>query len=181
MRSEILQLQKRLGITTVYVTHDQEEAMAISDRIAVMDRGSIAQIASAEDLYDRPRNEFVARFIGRANMLDGRLLTAGAMPSVEVLGQTIAVPAAPAGVQVGGSVSVMVRPERVVLAAAGGTGLAGKVLTRTFLGEKAEYHVAVGEQTIQATLFSDGRSARFAVGDAVQLKFPTENIHLIGA
>jgi ABC-type Fe3+/spermidine/putrescine transport system ATPase subunit len=72
MRSEILQLQKRLNITTVYVTHDQEEAMAISDRIAVMDRGSIAQIASAEDLYDRPKSEFVKatvwlRIVNRTN------------------------------------------------------------------------------------------------------------------
>ena len=182
MRSEILQLQKRLNITTVYVTHDQEEAMAISDRIAVMDRGSIAQIASAEDLYDRPKSEFVARFIGRANLLQGTLRSAGAQPAVEVLGQAMAVPAAPAGAKAGDSVSVMVRPERVQLAPAGAAqGLAGQVVTRTFLGEKTEYHVEAGGQTLQVAQFGDARAVRFAPGDAVHLRFPTENIHLIGA
>src|SRR5438105_10725717 len=73
MREEIRDLQKRLGVTTVYVTHDQEEAMAISDRIAVMDRGEIVQIGSAEALYHSPASEFVARFIGRTNLLEGRV------------------------------------------------------------------------------------------------------------
>src|SRR5215475_5838430 len=67
MRAEIRSLQKKLGITTVYVTHDQEEAMAISDRIAVMNRGEIAQVGDAEQLYRRPASAFVARFIGHAN------------------------------------------------------------------------------------------------------------------
>ncbi len=73
MRDEIRQLQKRLGVTTVYVTHDQEEAMAISDRIAVMDRGEIVQVGTAESLYHSPANEFVAHFIGRTNLLSARV------------------------------------------------------------------------------------------------------------
>ena len=77
MREEIRSLQKRIGITTVYVTHDQEEAMAISDRIAVMDRGQAVQQGTAHDLYYRPVSEFVARFIGRANLVDGKVLSAG--------------------------------------------------------------------------------------------------------
>ena len=68
MRDEIRDLQRRLGITAVYVTHDQEEAMAISDRIAVMNKGVIEQIGTAEDLYRRPASEFVARFIGRVEL-----------------------------------------------------------------------------------------------------------------
>jgi ABC-type Fe3+/spermidine/putrescine transport system ATPase subunit len=156
--------------------------MAISDRIAVMDRGSIAQIASAEDLYDRPNSEFVARFIGRANLLQGTLRSTGAQPVVEVLGQAMAVPAAPAGAKAGDRVSVMVRPERVQLLPAGATqGLAGRVVGRTFLGEKTEYHVEAGGQKLQVAQFGDTRAVRFAPGDGVQLRFPTENIHLIGA
>ncbi len=180
MRSEIQQLQKRLGITTVYVTHDQEEAMAISDRIAVMSGGKIVQIDVAEDLYDHPHNEFVARFIGRANLLDGRLtrIDAGKV-AVEVLGQTIVVTGAPVGSKPGDAVRVMIRPERIALAREGSQGATGNVVSRTFLGEKTEYYVAVGEHTIQATLIGQGRSSSFAAGDAVLVVFPAENIHLI--
>src|SRR4029077_20870599 len=83
MRDEIRALQKRIGITTVYVTHDQEEAMAISDRIAVMERGEVVQDGTAQDLYYRPATEFVARFIGRTNLVTARIISAG---EVEVEG-----------------------------------------------------------------------------------------------
>ena len=180
MRDEIQQLQKRLGITTVYVTHDQEEAMAISDRIAVMSGGKIVQIAAAEDLYDRPSNEFVARFIGRANLLDGRLTSVdGEKVAVEVLGQTIVVSGAPVGAKAGDAVRVMIRPERISLARNGAEGVAAKVVSRTFLGEKTEYYVSVGEHIIQATLFGQGRASALASGDTVQVIFPAANIHLI--
>ncbi len=183
MRSEIQQLQKRLGITTVYVTHDQEEAMAISDRIAVMSGGEIVQIATAEDLYDHPHNEFVARFIGRANLLDGKLTSVeSGKVAVDVLGQTILVTGAPDGYKAGDAVRVMIRPERIALArngTTGTTGAIGKVLARTFLGEKTEYHVAVGEHSIQATLFGQRLASVFAPDDMVQVTFPAENIHLI--
>lgn len=180
MRSEIQQLQKRLGITTVYVTHDQEEAMAISDCIAVMSGGKIVQIDVAEDLYDHPDSEFVARFIGRANLLDGRLVGVdGTTVTVEVLGQTISVSGAPQGAKAGDAIRVMIRPERISLARDGSQGVAGRVVTRAFLGEKTEYHVAVGDQTIQATLFGQGRATAFVDNESVQVLFPAENIHLI--
>ena len=183
MRSEIQQLQKRLGITTVYVTHDQEEAMAISDRIAVMSTGSIVQIGSAEDLYDRPTNEFVARFIGRTNLFDGKLRSRTASETVvEVLGQAIAAPSVPEGLNAGDAVRVMIRPERIRLTNDGGDGTQGmvaKVSSRTFLGEKTEYHVAVGNQVIQATLYGDARHAAFAVGDSVRAVLPDDGIHLM--
>ena len=180
MRSEIQQLQKRLGVTTVYVTHDQEEAMAISDRIAVMSGGKIVQIDVAEDLYDHPCNEFVARFIGRANLLDGKLTSVDAEKvAVEVLGQTIVVTGAPDGSKAGDAVRVMIRPERIAIARGGLQGVAAIVVTRTFLGEKTDYHVAIGEHSIQATMFGQSRASAFAPGDTVRLTFPAENIHLI--
>ncbi len=180
MRSEIQQLQKRLGITTVYVTHDQEEAMAISDRIAVMNSGSIVQIASAEDLYDRPTNEFVARFIGRTNLFDGKLRSVSAGETVvEVLGQAIAAPSAPDGLKAGDAVRVMIRPERIQLTSDGAQGMKAKVLSRTFLGEKTEFHVTVGDQVIQATLYGQGRQVGFAVGDSVAVMLPADGIHLM--
>ena len=145
-----------------------------------MSGGKIVQIDVAEDLYDHPRNEFVARFIGRANLLDGKLRTVEAgKVAVEVLGQTIVVTGAPEGSKAGDVVRVMIRPERISLAREGAQGVTGKVVTRTFLGEKTEYHVAVGEHSIQATLFGQGRASAFTVGDAVQVIFPAANIHLI--
>src|ERR1700757_2711880 len=92
MRDEIRALQRRLGITTIYVTHDQEEAMAVSDRIVVMNQGSVVQQGSAVELYHRPPSEFVARFIGRVNLVRGRVSgRAGDALSIDALGTTIAV------------------------------------------------------------------------------------------
>src|ERR1700730_133359 len=101
MRDEIRQLQKRLGITTVYVTHDQEEAMAISDRIAVMDRGEIVQVGSAEALYHTPNSVFVARFIGSTNLMSGRVTgVRGGDAEIEIAGRALRVasPATTVGV-----------------------------------------------------------------------------------
>jgi len=183
MRGEIAQLQKRLGITTVYVTHDQEEAMAISDRIAVMHAGAIVQIDVAQDLYDHPRNEFVARFIGRANLLDARLaLVQAGKATLQVLGQHMEVSVVPQDSKAGDALRVMIRPERIGLArgvAPGLAGVAGTVVSRTFLGEKAEYEVAVGEQIVQASLFGETRSSAFAPGDSVRVILPAENVHVI--
>src|SRR5438477_5668428 len=96
MRDEIRDLQRRLGITTIYVTHDQEEAMAVSDRIAVMNQGSVVQIGTAEDLYHRPASEFVARFVGNVNLVPGRVTSDGADGwRVETLGSHIRVRHAP--------------------------------------------------------------------------------------
>src|SRR5262252_8149787 len=86
MRGELKRLQSKIGITTVYVTHDQSEALALSDRIAVIEAGRISQIGSPQDIYFRPANPFVARFVGATNLLPGRLLEAsGSTGEVEVL------------------------------------------------------------------------------------------------
>src|SRR5207253_4157063 len=90
MRHEIRDLQRRLSITTIYVTHDQEEAMAVSDRIAVMNRGSVVQEGSAEDLYHRPASQFVAQFVGRINLISGRVLAVDGMSArIEALGREV--------------------------------------------------------------------------------------------
>ena len=87
MRGELKRLQSKIGITTVYVTHDQSEALALSDQIAVIDQGRITQIGSPQDIYFRPANPFVARFVGATNLLAGRLIgAANGRGEVEVLG-----------------------------------------------------------------------------------------------
>jgi iron(III) transport system ATP-binding protein len=178
MRGEIRALQQALSITAVYVTHDQEEAMAISDRIAVMSRGSIVQEGSAEELYARPASEFVARFIGRVNLLAARVVEVGGAVVVEVAGQRLK-PVAPVRPAAGDKVRVVVRPETIELAPSGGAGPAGTIVARTFLGEKVEYQVRVGDETLQVTRPGGALDARFAPGVSVSVRFPAEGVGLL--
>lgn len=181
MRGELRELQKRLDITAVYVTHDQEEAMAISDRIAVMHQGAIVQEGTAEDLYRRPASEFVAQFIGRTNLLSARVLAAGAAGvEIELASQRIRVPDETARVAAGETVRVVVRPEVInVYAAESGSGVPGTIVSRTFLGEKAEYQVQVGAEILQVTSYDPVRRGTFAPGQQVRLSFPAEGIQLL--
>jgi ABC-type Fe3+/spermidine/putrescine transport system ATPase subunit len=180
MRGEIQRLQKALGITAVYVTHDQEEAMAISDRIAVMHQGVIVQDGSAEALYHRPASEFVAQFIGRTNLLRGRVVAAGAAGvEVEAPGFRLVVAQPGLRAAVGAAVTLVLRPESITLSA-GGAGLRGTIVSRTFLGEKVEYHVRVGGETLQVTAYGAAGARIFAPGDAVTLEVPATGIWLLG-
>jgi iron(III) transport system ATP-binding protein len=187
MRGEIRELQRTLSITTVYVTHDQEEAMAVSDRIAVMSQGTIVQEGTAEDLYHRPASEFVAHFIGRATLLPGQVVAAGpGGVEVAVAGTRVRVASrgAGAGPAPGAAVRLVLRPEAVELrpAAAGTPGdaaLAGTVLSRTFLGEKVEYRVRVGDAILQVTRYNAGRPEALQPGQAVAVHLPTDGVALL--
>jgi iron(III) transport system ATP-binding protein len=179
MRRELQQLQKQLSITAVYVTHDQEEAMAISDRIVVMNQGAIAQEGTAESLYRQPVSEFVAQFIGRTNLLTARVLSVEAGDTVlEVSGMRLRLSGQSSHAQPGRSVRLVVRPEVLTLDGSDrATGLPCTVASRMFLGEKVEYHVRVGEDLVQVTSYNP-RSV-FAPGQAVTLTLPTEGIPLL--
>jgi ABC-type Fe3+/spermidine/putrescine transport system ATPase subunit len=181
MRGEIQRLQKTLGITAVYVTHDQEEAMAISDRIAVMHQGVVVQEGSAEALYHRPASEFVAQFIGKTNLLHGRVAASGGTGvEVEVQGHRLHVAAEGPRPAVGAAVTLVLRPESIGLST-GGAGLKGTVVSRTFLGEKVEYHIRAGGETLQVTDYGAGGSRVLAPGEAVTLEVPVTGIWLLGA
>jgi iron(III) transport system ATP-binding protein len=179
MRGEIRDLQRRLGITAVYVTHDQEEAMAISDRIAVMNKGVIEQIGTAEDLYRQPASVFVARFIGRSNLIPA-IVTAigGDRADLTIAGVPHAIDHSGATFGPGQSVLANVRPEAVAIGPRG-EGLDGTVVTRTYLGEKIEYEVEVAGNRLQIVRFNPPPSERFAPGDAVGLRLPREGVHLL--
>jgi iron(III) transport system ATP-binding protein len=169
MRGEIRELQRRLAITAVYVTHDQEEAMAVSDRIAVMNAGSIVQQGSAEDLYHRPATRFVAQFIGRANLVAGRVEgVAGDGLDVTALGRRFHVSRDADGVAPGHPVRLLLRPEAVTLARDGG-GLPARVLSRTFLGEKIDYTLVCAGETLQVARYNAGPRDLFEPGDTVAL------------
>ncbi len=179
MRRELQQLQKQLSITAVYVTHDQEEAMAISDRIVVMSQGAIAQEGTAESLYRQPASEFVAQFIGRTNLLTARVLSVEADGTVlDVRGVRLTLSGQSPHAQVGRPVRLVVRPEVVGIAGPErAIGLAGVVAARMFLGEKVEYHVRLGDDLVQVTSYNPRNV--FAPGDAVTLTLPTEGIPLL--
>ena len=142
MRTVIKEIQNRLGITTVYVTHDQEEAMAVSDRIAVMNLGVIQQIGTPKTLYQRPANRFVATFIGRSNLMDAVVKVDGKDKSIVFNnGYTVKMDNL-TDVTDGQKVSVSVRPEELVInSTAEGGSLIGKVLYSTFLGLNTHYVV----------------------------------------
>jgi iron(III) transport system ATP-binding protein len=178
MRTEIQRLQRTLGITTVYVTHDQEEAMAISDRIAVMKDGSVAQLGSAEELYRRPASSFVAGFLGRANLLPATVReSGGGNVTLEVAGTTITVVSAIA-YAAGTKLNVMIRPERISIGPLGGP-LDGEIVSRVYLGEKAEYVVRVGSATLQVIRADPPEGETLAPGMRVGLTLPREGVQLL--
>lgn len=150
VRTELRQIQQKLGITTIYVTHDQDEALSMSDIIAVMRKGRIEQIGSPWEIYFRPVNRFVADFVGTVNFLEGRTLavTDGVL-SVDYAGMELRVPT-DVPVSAGEEVTLVVRPECIRLAAQGeelpsGAVLDGTIETYSFLGRMIRYWVRVGE------------------------------------
>ena len=173
MRAELSRLQRQLAITTVYVTHDQEEAMAISDRIAVMRQGEIAQVGTAEQLYRAPRSAFVAQFIGRVNLVESRVLgTTGGRVAVDLWGSSLSVSTDEA-CSAGQRVFLVLRPESLMLvtestkAAEGEVVVPGVVRSRTFLGEKVEYTVEVAGTLLEAVTYDPTRRGVFDVGARV--------------
>ena len=175
MRWELKDLQRRTGITFVYVTHDQAEAMALSDRIAVMHQGAVMQLGAPRAVYTRPANRTVADFMGLINLIPGRVLRAAGDASLVALGGDHPVDLSlPPGSVDGQTVQVAVRPEslRVTPLVAGSSSalseaLPGKVVEVTFLGNLTDCHVTLGDGTrvrVQA-----GPGEMLEVGQAVRV------------
>ena len=137
--AELRALQRKLGITAIYVTHDQEEANAIEARIAVLDQGRIQQIGAPVELYDHPANRFVATFLGTANLIDGRLEPGGRFVADGIALDGIDGPAGPA--------CVSVRPQDVTVTPFG-QGIGAKIVAREFLGGFIRYRVRAGAHEI---------------------------------
>ncbi|TPN13652.1 ABC transporter ATP-binding protein [Mesorhizobium sp. B2-3-3] len=180
MRVEIKKIQKETGITAIFVTHDQEEALSMSDRIVVMNAGSSEQIGTPEEVYERPATAFVADFLGKANMLAGTVSVSGQGTATVVLatGQTINV-ACPRPLAQGGNVMVVVRPQKLsVGAAASANRLSGRVVSASYLGGSAIYEVDIGGRTsIRANVPISGRVLR--EGEAIDLGFDPEGCVLL--
>ncbi len=141
MRNAIKLIQKEVGITTIYVTHDQEEAMAVSDRIAVMSQGVIQQVGTPKAIYQRPANLFVANFIGRSNTLDAELAFQNGKPAL-TFGNGYSVPYENLRPEIAEQqkVKVSIRPEEFVLEGSG-LGIGGEIMSSVFLGLNTTYFV----------------------------------------
>jgi len=175
MREEIRLLQQRLGITAIYVTHDQAEALAISDRIVVMDKGQISQIGSPTDLYRRPGNRFVAEFIGEANFLPGRVARVeDGWLDLQLGGQTLRVTG---GGIAAGPVVVAARPEAIRLSLQG-AGVTGTIEKVSYLGSAVDYTVATELGQVLVTDYAMAMGV-LAVGTAVRLEFLPHGISVL--
>lgn len=175
MRGELRRLQKEVGVTAIYVTHDQSEALALSDRIAVMHNGCIVQIGTPQQIYFGPRNAFVAGFVGRSNILKGRFMdrTPNGAARIETVLGTVLCAAHEGGSSTPGA--ALVRPEHVCLAPAG-NGLAGpnrfrgQVSQTVFLGEAFETVVDMGPSKVLVRTMD----RTFDVAEQVEVYFPLE-------
>ena len=172
MRAELKELQRRTGITFVYVTHDQTEALALSDRIAVMHDGVLQQYATPFEIYDKPASAYVAEFIGSTNWVIGRVCSRTEDDLGRLVlesGEALCV-VLPAGAKLDDRIRVSIRPEDVHLDAGGSdTGanaLRGCITDMAFLGSSTDYQVAVGSLILRA---QTGRASLHLKGDAVDV------------
>lgn len=170
MRDELRALQQRFGITSLYVTHDQSEAMAISDRVVVMRDGIIEQDDSPASIYARPRSAFVAEFMGRANILTARVESVSAgEASATIGGARIVLPLGGLSVGAGDQIDCVVRPEQVSIGSVG--DVAAEVTRVVYQGGYVEYGVRIDGQSCNVVDYAHHRGTIAAVGQTLQLSF----------
>ena len=177
MRNEIRRIQQEAGITAVYVTHDQSEAMAISDQIIIMKKGVVDQIGTPHEVYYRPKDEFVADFIGESNFLRGKLVEKdGASGVADIEGHKVEV-ADIAQHNVGDDVVLVLRPESAKLADEG--VLRCQVTLSRFMGNYQNYQVMVGDTLIKITDFNPKNHKIYEVGDEAFVRFGPKDVHVL--
>jgi iron(III) transport system ATP-binding protein len=181
MRFELKEIQRRIGVTSIYVTHDQAEAMAISDRIAVMSRGKIKQIGTPCEIYDSPQDPFTAEFIGLANHLPGKVTSESVVTLTSQ--EELAIDGFIAS-RVGTEVLVSIRPHNIRVKKIDGEGkgtrneLTGVVEKVSYLGDRVDYRIGIGEKALRVQT-EPGKI--YAEGTKVLLVFPPDKISVIAA
>jgi putative spermidine/putrescine transport system ATP-binding protein len=183
MQVEIKDLHRELGKTIIYVTHDQEEALTMSDRIVVLRDGRIAQVGAPMEIYERPCDVYVAGFIGEANFIDGRIAgRTGDRLQVATQGGVIEICGEAQG-QDGEAVRVMIRPEALQIRgdSGSGSGLHGRVTQVSFVGDAIVYRVAAGGQTLVAKSARSRRGPVLQTGDLAEISFHADDVRVYGA
>ena len=177
MRTEIRRIQQEVGITAVYVTHDQSEAMAISDQIIIMDKGVVAQMGTPEEIYYHPVSEFVADFIGEANFLRGKYVgNDGKYAVLDFEGNKLKTPPKD-DMKVGEQYTVVLRPEAAKLGDEG--GLECRVIVSCFMGAYQNYHVMVGDTLVKLEDHNPKNRRVYKVGEKCHLLIDTDALHVI--
>jgi iron(III) transport system ATP-binding protein len=178
MRTEIRRIQQNLGITSVYVTHDQIEAMTLSDRVVIMNQGLIEQVGTPIEVYRYPRSRFVADFIGRANFIEGSVVESQADGLVvKVHDQTVRLSTVKERFQPGTKLTLIARPEMIRVDSAG--QFSGVVRRASYLGNMIDYDVEVGGQLITAVETDPRRTTIYAEGSEVRVSLLDECIHVL--
>jgi spermidine/putrescine transport system ATP-binding protein len=185
MQLELKALQERLGITFIYVTHDQEEALTMSDRIAVMHEGELQQIGTGVEIYERPANRFVADFIGETNFLEATVTDIegeNATLGLDRIGQVQA--SAVPGMRIGQSVTLALRPERLVISAGAErmASVQGKVREVIYLGTDSRYLVEIGsgqELVVRSQNTGVSDPATFDTGDTVHIGWEPDDAQVL--
>ena len=165
------------GVLLFDVTHDQSEAMALSDQIIIMEKGVVSQIGTPQEIYYHPANEFVADFIGEANFLRGTLSQKQGDKGVVVVEGTSVDVTGVYGIQQGNGCTLVLRPESAVLSDRG--QLPCKVIVSCFMGAYQNYHVMVGNTMVKITDFNPKNKKIYRVGDTAYVAFEKENIHVL--
>lgn len=171
MRKEIRKIQRRIGLTSIYVTHDQSEAMSLSDKIIIMNKGHIEQVGTPKEIYEYPHSKFVADFIGRASFLEATvqdISSSGSTLMVEMAGNKLTVHYDGEPVTVGDKVQIVLRPEFMRVGEEG--EMEAEVITSTYMGNLQEYSLKVGEAEIDAEEYNPAEKRIYEQGETVRLK-----------
>jgi len=171
MQSELKRLQTETGITFVFVTHDQEEALTMSDRIGVMSAGALLQVGTPHDIYDRPVDRFVADFIGETNFLDGQVEQGGVRIGT---GDVLAVTLGAAQ----GKVTLAIRPEQVSLAPTG-RGMTASIVEKTYMGTDTHYKLTLSDDSHLVARVQSNSAISFAVGQDVSVNIDTQAVQVL--
>ena len=175
MQFELREIQRKVGTTTIMVTHDQAEAMSISDRVVVMEAGHITQVDTPQRVYEHPRNAFISTFVGKANLLQAQVQTGGQGATVGPVQMAL-----PADAPTTGSTVLALRPEKLRCTAAGAGRCDGQVTERFFLGNLWMYSVQTALGQLLVSAVNDGGAA-CEVGQTVGVDWDDRNVRVIGA
>ena len=188
MRLELLKLQREIGLTTIYVTHDQEEALAMSNRIAVIHQGQVIQEGVPREIYEQPANDFIAGFVGQSNLINGKILNITKDQIVVELADRSRLdtyrPANFDAVQAGDRVLLSLRPEAIELSAKdfrlhGWNGIEGKILAAAYQGASIEYQIAALGGALKARMTNPKGTRQFQRDDEVTLTFAREDVMIV--
>lgn len=180
-RLEIRKIQQRVGITSVYVTHDQEEAMTLSDRVVIMHQGKIMQTGPPQEIYAYPASRFVADFIGKANFLDGRVVGKASDNELvlEIIGKIFTVTPQKDTFSEGDRVLLVLRPESIKLEPRRPDTLIGIIQEAVYLGSQMVYMVEMEKNTLTVEIANPQEHMIFKTGEEVSINFQDKSLHIL--